>query len=200
MIITSERRTMAEVADSTFLGSSKQEELLQSLDDARKCIESSAMRMFNELNENTRLSEEKKHIKKVNIVGYLEALHELKYMRKDIVEHDCTNYEVFWYRDYKLQIFRDYVTGHLCGYIEPDDKMRIHHDEEEMDRLFHGGETAGFGFDCAHHGYDFFLGNYFDHRNPGYTRVYRDYNFVKKNLEDVVDWFYEQYEKDEKDE
>lgn len=120
--------------------------------------------------------------------------------------------ELFIYKDYKCIIFRilnnGYISGHLCGYlfIPQEDFKKI--DIESLD--VHGGITFSqyddetnmqcLGFDCAHIGTDIIPAyEKFELENISENfigkvklRTYKDFNFVKKSLKNLVDQIIEQ--------
>lgn len=134
------------------------------------------------------LEELKQNIEESNSdMSMNNTLHEYDRMKTDIIQYECIEGVVFMYRGYELEISRHLCLGFLRGYIRPDQMMMEY--EEELERYFHQGMTAYFGFDCGHY-CDFYIGCLCDYVG-GCIPTYKDFQFVKKTLQNVVDRFYE---------
>ena len=105
----------------------------------------------------------------------------------------------FKYRTYQCAI-RRYDKSHICGYFEIHPNCDGNKLEEEVH--IHGGITGGnyvnninlAGFDCAHY-HDFVPSQLYlaMGKEESEERIYRDYNWVKKHIEEIVDYMVDKY-------
>ncbi|NMK72238.1 hypothetical protein [Staphylococcus capitis] len=103
----------------------------------------------------------------------------------------------FKYKGYTAKIKRIEEHGYLCGYVNAD-VLRNSREYEIIDEHAHGGVTFHngdwVGFDCAHFG-DFSLWRYELFENDDTSNllimneyeVYRDFEYVKSNLQNIID-------------
>ena len=103
----------------------------------------------------------------------------------------------FKYKGYTAKIKRIEEYGYLCGYVNAD-VLRNSREYEIIDEHAHGGVTFHngdwVGFDCAHFG-DFSLWRYELFENDDTSNllimneyeVYRDFEYVKSNLQNIID-------------
>lgn len=101
------------------------------------------------------------------------------------------NHRTGVYKDVDWEMIRPDNT-YWCGYVKLHGRTKTFSEKqlEELSEVAHGGFTAPFGFDCAHAG-DY----YFEEGSPfsvffRQTDTYKDFDYVLKNIKDIIDQFY----------
>jgi len=122
----------------------------------------------------------------IRIYGTIQHLR----MIEDIEKHRNKPYSGC-YRGIPWELKRPYGT-YLCGYIRPPPAIcprltDAHYDE--LEKIAHGGLTSGLGFDCAHYGDYFVIGDVFERYNKmSMSGIYRDYDYCLPILYNMIDY------------